>query len=836
MDAVVRQSIAEPANTTGALASFNSLTGQSIPASGPLSGAQLQWIIGNEIYAGGVRQTTYDTTAGANQAATDINQAYTFLLALRAVGNEDALALYNMSATYDIAASGALTSDQITELIGRMYEADGATHSAAYNNPATAVDDMAHAYRFLVALRAAGNEDALALYNLSTINDIAATGDLTPAQVTELVGRMYEADGTTHSAAYTDAATAVDDMAAAYRFLVALRAAGNEDALALYNLSTINDIAATGDLTPAQVTELVGRMYEADGTTHSAAYTDAAAAVDDMSHAYVFYTILIADADALALYNLSTANDITPGVDLTDLQVTELAGRMYEADGTTHSAAYNNPATAVDDMAAAYRFLVALRAVGNEDALALYNLSTVNDIAATGDLTPAQVTELVGRMYEADGTTHSAAYTDAAAAVDDMAHAYLFLVALRAIGNEDALALYNLSVTAAYEISATGDLTADQVTELVGRMYEADGTTHSAAYNDPTTAVDDMAAAYLFLIALRANADALALYNLSATYSIAATGDLTADQVTELAGRMYEADGTTHSVAYFDPATMLDDMGHAYLFYVQLQANGNAGIAAVNGLFGAGTLPSGGGALNSTQLTWLVNQLYNSSGNHTGVLAYSDPATAVDDIIHANTFYSNLQLYSNAGIAAVNGLFGAGTLPSGGGPLSDVQVTWLVNQLYVDATTRSAAYTDPATTVQDTISAYNLLLALQANAGFRNAFNGLFGTSISSSGLPSYADVLVLYEFLYPSGYPHRIYTNVTDVTSSVEYTDVIWVDSFLSTIRGDANLRTALNNIYGLIGADVFTANTGDGAAANAITRNQGVVLFGFLYDKDGV
>ncbi|MCX5782221.1 MAG: hypothetical protein NT145_05905 [Elusimicrobia bacterium] len=144
-----------------------------------------------------------------------------------------------------------------------------------------------------------------------------------------------------------------------------------------------------------------------------------------------------------------------------------------------------------------------------------------------------------------------------------------------------------------------------------------------------------------------------------------------------------------------------------------------------------------------------------------------------------------------------------------------------------------------ATLQEDVKWVDSFLAVIRTDGTLRTALNRIYAltgldafTSTTGDGTVAITknQGVVLFGFLYDKDGVHL----VTRPTEATLQEDVKWVDSFLSVIRTDGTLRTALNNIYGLIGADVFTANTGDGTVA--ITKNQGVVLFGFLYDKDGV
>src|SRR5262249_26275518 len=132
-------------------------------------------------------------------------------------------------------------------------------------------------------------------------------------------------------------------------------------------------------------------------------------------------------------------------------------------------------------------------------------------------------------------------------------------------------------------------------------------------------------------------------------------------------------------------------------YLAKLQANGAAGINAINDLLGQNSLPYGG-FLNESQLTTLFNQLFaevlDDNGNKVIDLQTGKPKTkltlaadlatqqqAISILLAGDQYLKVLRANGGAGISAVNELVGPNSL-SYGGSLTQTQITTLFNQLF----------------------------------------------------------------------------------------------------------------------------------------------------------
>jgi hypothetical protein len=554
--------------------------------------------------------------AGSALASTPEEDAHAdaLLAALQANSGAGILARANIVGTRIPTSGGRdmVPTYAYAEWYGMLYNSDGVTHSLAWDDPTTYTSNMIHASTLLNALRANSAAGCTNLYNLVG-QYVPTSGLLAGAQVDTLFSLMFYADGT-HTQAWTSPTDYCTGLQHATALLTALRASSGAG-LTYLNTITGKTLPLSGFLSGTQVDTLYGLMYNADGTTNTA-WSDPTTYVSEMGHAYNLLVALRANSGAgLGYLSALTGSTIPSSGALSAAQIGELYSLMYNADGTV-TTAYSNPTDFITGMQHATALLTALRA---SSGAGLTYLSTISGttLPASGTLTAAQITALYGLMYNADGTTNTA-WSNPAGYVTEMQHAYNLLVALRA---NSGAGLGYLSTLTGSTIPSSGALSAAQVQELYGLMYNADGTTNTA-YSNPTDFITGMQHATALLTALRASSGAGLTYLSSlAGITIPSSGALTASQIEDLYGLMYNSDGTTGK-GWSDPTGLVTMFQHAYDLLAALRADSGAGLANLEVVYGI-TLPLTG-PLTSTQLEDLIGLMYNADGTTTD--AYDDVA------------------------------------------------------------------------------------------------------------------------------------------------------------------------------------------------------------------
>jgi len=201
--------------TSGALASLGSLTGQTLPPSGALSGGQIQFLFSQLFDQNGGQTTAY---AQPYSAAHAVSAAGAYLQALRQTTG--ALAALTTLTGQSLPASGTLSSTQIAFLFTQLFDAAGNT-TTAYSNPAQAAQGISSAGAYLRSLRQTSG--ALAALQSLTGFSLPATGALSGPQIQFLFTQLYDASGHT-TAAYSNPGAAAQSLVSAGNYLHALRA------------------------------------------------------------------------------------------------------------------------------------------------------------------------------------------------------------------------------------------------------------------------------------------------------------------------------------------------------------------------------------------------------------------------------------------------------------------------------------------------------------------------------------------------------------------------------------------------------------------------------------
>jgi hypothetical protein len=173
-------------STSGALLSLNNITGQTLPASGPLNESETAFLF-EQLYD----QNNQPTVAYGRpeEAAITVVHADAYLQALRTTPG--ALASLEELTGQHFPRESYLAEDQIEALFDLLFE-DG-EESTAYKDPKKAADTLVHANAYLKALR----QTEGALDTVATISGMRLpdSGVLTVDQLRFLMGQLFDAAG-----------------------------------------------------------------------------------------------------------------------------------------------------------------------------------------------------------------------------------------------------------------------------------------------------------------------------------------------------------------------------------------------------------------------------------------------------------------------------------------------------------------------------------------------------------------------------------------------------------------------------------------------------------------
>src|SRR3990167_7102265 len=174
-------------NSSAALTALAALTGQTIPATGPLTSAQTDALFTTIFKTDGSLQPNANNPALTIQG---VAHAGPMLSALR--NSSAALTALAALTGQTIPATGQLTSAQTDALFTTIFKTDGSLQPNA-NNPALTIQGVAHAGPMLSALR--NSSAALTALAALTGQTIPATGQLTSAQTDALFTTIFKTDG-----------------------------------------------------------------------------------------------------------------------------------------------------------------------------------------------------------------------------------------------------------------------------------------------------------------------------------------------------------------------------------------------------------------------------------------------------------------------------------------------------------------------------------------------------------------------------------------------------------------------------------------------------------------
>lgn len=721
------------------LSALKTLTGQSLPSSGPLSVEQVQFLFQQLFNADGTKSVAFSNPQGAAQG---IVHAVAYLSALR--NDPAALGALKTLTGASFPTSGPLSGAQIDLLFEQLFNADG-TQAVAYSNPAAATQSLVHAVAYLNVLRQ--NPAALAGIASLTGTTLPASGALTPLQINFLFQQLFNSDGT-HSGAYNDPDGAAQGIIHAVSYLNALRL--DPAGLAAVATLTGQSLPNSGPLNLAQINFLFQQLYNADGTT-SVAYDKPAEGVQALVHAVAYLDALRKNPSALAGVATLTGQSLPASGALSLTQIDFLFKQLFNADGS-HSAAYDKPSEAAESIAHAVAYLNALR----QDPTALAGIATLTGTAlpANGPLSLAQIQFLFSQIFNADGS-HAPAYDNPAEAVQSVSHAVAFLNALR----KEPGALAGVAALTGQTLPAQGPLTAQQIQFLFEQIFNADGS-RSIAYDDPAEGAKGIVHAAAYLDALRKTTGALqGLAQLSGK-TLPVSGPLTNAQIEFLFQQLFDAKGQ-HTSAYDKPLEAADAIVHALAYLDALRKTPGA-LEALEKLTGH-RLPASG-TLSAEEIQFLFQQLFKADGSKS--VAYDHPEDAAAALVSAYTFWQVFVKNPEA-LAALQRITGR-TLPAQG-PLSVAEIDFLFSQLFDANGNKTNAFFHPEDAALGIIAADKYVSALRTTPGALDAFAELLGQKFPSSGPLSFVNLTFVFQQLYGAdGKPTLAYTNPARAAQAV--------------------------------------------------------------------
>lgn len=652
-------------STTGALPALQNLTGQTLPASGALTGPQIGFLFTQLFNSDGSKTPAYNQPA---QTAQSLVQAGAYLDALRS--SPGALTALQTISGQNIPASGRLTGDQIGFLYSQLYDAKG-NKTTAYSQPTEAAQSIVQAGAYLQALRSMPG--GLTALQSITGQSLPANGALDPGQFGFLMSQMFDSNGN-RSAAAMKPSEAVHTLTQAAAYLDALRT--TPGALNALQDLTGQSVPPSGPLTTKQADVLYSQLFDKDGNTTSA-YDFPKQAAQTATQADAYLQALRGTSGALAAMKNLTGQDLPGTGALSPDQVGFLIGQLFDQKGNKTSA-YTQPSEAAQTLTQASAYLQALRQTPG--ALAALQGLTGQALPTEGTLTVEQIQYLAGAFYDVNGNK-SAAYSQPVDAAQSLTQAAAYLQALRS--SPGALdALHNLT---GENVAASGTVTPDQLGFLFSQLFDANGNPTST-YNQPTQSAKALTQASAYLQTLRQTPGALqALQELSGQ-ALPDAGMLSSGQLQFLYTQLFDTNGQP-TTAYNQPSAAVQTLLSAGNYLDALRQTPGA-LAALADLTGQ-TLPTNG-ALLATQAEYLFGQMFTRDGSPAP--ASIDPRKAADALAHADAYLQALRASPEAlnELAKETGI----ALPASG-PLDPDQVKFLISLLYDSSGNPVGAYNDP---------------------------------------------------------------------------------------------------------------------------------------------
>jgi hypothetical protein len=331
--------------TSGALGALQDLTGDSLPQSGTLTGAQIDTLIGL-LYKSDGSLEAFVSQGNYSQAAQNLVYGDKYLQALRQTSGA-LQALQDLTGD-SLPQSGTLTGAQIDTLIGLLYNSDGTLQKfVASGSYAQAAQNLIYGDDYLQALRQTSG--ALSALQDLTGDILPGSGALSGQQIDILIGLLYDSNGNLQkfvtSGAFTQGA---EGLVHADAYLQALRQ--TPGALAALEDLTGQVLPTQGPLSVDQIAFLFDQLFESDGVTKSPAYNDPVKAAEALVHGDAYLQALRNTPGALAGFKLLTGVELPASGPLTPDQVRLLMGQLFNSDGSP-ALAYTDPAKAAQELA-----------------------------------------------------------------------------------------------------------------------------------------------------------------------------------------------------------------------------------------------------------------------------------------------------------------------------------------------------------------------------------------------------------------------------------------------------------------------------------------------------